>query len=226
MVFKGDRVVNLVLVMGSSEKEEKLKEKIGNLAQFNVLAQLKKSELNFFLTDQEADILIIDIKELIQDVALIERIKEAHPELKVVLQTHATYLEVEKLAFLKGITASFYEDINQEAFKSLLISISNGYMHFSKELVNYFVKDYDALKENNKVYYKYVKPTHLLTNRECEILQLLAEGYSNKLIAERLVISEKTAKNHVSNILKKIQVEDRTQAVVYAIKNGWVRFFS
>ncbi|WP_160722707.1 response regulator [Bacillus sp. USDA818B3_A] len=66
------------------------------------------------------------------------------------------------------------------------------------------------------------RPLHLLTRRECEVLQMLADGKSNRGIGESLFISEKTVKNHVSNILQKMNVNDRTQAVVSAIKNGWV----
>lgn len=66
------------------------------------------------------------------------------------------------------------------------------------------------------------RPYHLLTRRECEVLQLLAEGKSNRKIGEALYISEKTVKNHVSNILQKMNCNDRTQAVVEAIKKGWV----
>jgi two-component system response regulator DegU len=61
-----------------------------------------------------------------------------------------------------------------------------------------------------------------LTKREAEVLRLMAEGKSNKLIGEVLFISEKTVKNHVSSILQKLEVDDRTQAVIVAIKNGWV----
>jgi two-component system, NarL family, response regulator DegU len=66
------------------------------------------------------------------------------------------------------------------------------------------------------------RPLHLLTRRECEVLQMLADGKSNRGIGEILFISEKTVKNHVSNILQKMNVNDRTQAVVEAIKQGWV----
>jgi len=61
-----------------------------------------------------------------------------------------------------------------------------------------------------------------LTRREIEVLKLLSEGLFNKEIAFRLEISERTVKNHVSNIFKKINVSDRTQAAVFAIKNGLV----
>ena len=66
-------------------------------------------------------------------------------------------------------------------------------------------------------------PYAALTPRELQVLQLAAEGRSNKEIAGKLVSSEKTAKNHVANIFSKLQVNDRTQAVLYAIQKGIVR---
>ena len=66
-------------------------------------------------------------------------------------------------------------------------------------------------------------PYDALSQRELEVLQHAAEGLSNKQIAERLVISEKTVKNHVANIFSKLHVNDRTQAVLYALRQGLVR---
>ena len=65
-------------------------------------------------------------------------------------------------------------------------------------------------------------PYEQLTQRELEVLQLAAEGMNNKEIAERLVISEKTVKNHIGNIFSKLQVNDRTQAILYALRKGLV----
>jgi NarL family two-component system response regulator LiaR len=64
---------------------------------------------------------------------------------------------------------------------------------------------------------------HDLSNRELEVLKLIAEGLSNAEISGRLFISEKTTKNHVSNILGKLHLADRTQAAVYAWRQGVVR---
>jgi two-component system response regulator DegU len=61
-----------------------------------------------------------------------------------------------------------------------------------------------------------------LTKRELEVLKLLAVGMYNKEVAEKLNISERTVKNHVSNIFKKIEVTDRTQAAVFAIRNNLI----
>ena len=65
-------------------------------------------------------------------------------------------------------------------------------------------------------------PYEQLTQRELQVLQLAAQGLSNKEIAGDLVISEKTAKNHIANIFSKLQVNDRTQAILYALRKGLV----
>jgi DNA-binding NarL/FixJ family response regulator len=62
-----------------------------------------------------------------------------------------------------------------------------------------------------------------LSTRETEILDLIARGNSNKLIARILTISDQTVKNHITSILRKLAVNDRTQAVVFALRKGWIR---
>jgi DNA-binding NarL/FixJ family response regulator len=62
-----------------------------------------------------------------------------------------------------------------------------------------------------------------LSSREMEILQLIARGYSNKEIAHELGISRQTVKNHMTSILRKLSVNDRTQAALYALRRGWIR---
>lgn len=66
-------------------------------------------------------------------------------------------------------------------------------------------------------------PFHPLSEREMEVLHCVVNGLSNKEIASRLGISHQTVKNHVTSILRKFGVEDRTQAVVYALRHGWVQ---
>ncbi len=62
-----------------------------------------------------------------------------------------------------------------------------------------------------------------LSSREMEILQLIVRGYSNKEIAHELGISRQTVKNHMTSILRKLSVNDRTQAALYALRRGWIR---
>ncbi len=65
-------------------------------------------------------------------------------------------------------------------------------------------------------------PYEQLTQRELQVLQLAADGLSNKEIGQKLVISEKTVKNHIANIFSKLNVNDRTQAILYALRKGLV----
>ena len=65
-------------------------------------------------------------------------------------------------------------------------------------------------------------PYEALTQRELEVLQLATRGLSNKEIAQKLIISEKTVKNHTANIFSKLQVNDRTQAILYGLRKGLV----
>ena len=69
------------------------------------------------------------------------------------------------------------------------------------------------------------EPFHPLSSREMEVLECVTLGMSNKEIAKALGISHQTVKNHVTAILRKLGVEDRTQAAVYALRRGWVRLY-
>lgn len=82
----------------------------------------------------------------------------------------------------------------------------------TKELIKEFKRITSNTKEKSE--------DSNLTSREKEVLALIAEGLINREIAKRLYISEKTVKNHVSNIFKKLNVTDRTQAAIYAYKNN------
>lgn len=80
-------------------------------------------------------------------------------------------------------------------------------------MLNVRLAERDLMKDKSKE----------LTRREVEVLKMIASGSSNKEIASTLSISERTVKNHVSNIFKKIDVSDRTQAAVFAIKNDIIK---
>ncbi|WP_368654403.1 response regulator [Ornithinibacillus sp. 4-3] len=105
-----------------------------------------------------------------------------------------------------------------------VVSAGGSYIH--PKVTHNIVEEYRKLAAQNGINslatVEYSRPLHILTKRECQVLQLLAEGNSNRSISDNLFISEKTVKNHVSNILQKMRVNDRTQAVVTAIRNGWV----
>jgi DNA-binding NarL/FixJ family response regulator len=83
----------------------------------------------------------------------------------------------------------------------------------------------DEMEKARHLYSEPGSPFHPLSDREMEVLSCVVRGMSNKEIANSLGISHQTVKNHVTSILRKFGVEDRTQAVVYALKRGWVKLY-
>ena len=116
-----------------------------------------------------------------------------------------------------GVEGYVLKDAESAVLKKAICTVHSGekYIDFSMvPMLNEKIAQEKEKVEDEK-----------LTRREIEVLKLLAEGLFNKEIAYKLSISEKTVKNHVSNIFKKIGVFDRTQAAVYAIKNNIVDLY-
>jgi two-component system response regulator DegU len=168
-------------------------------------------------------------------VVATERLKEFFPAIKViVLSIHDDESYVYE-TLRKGASGYLLKDMEPESLISAIRSVVAGhaYIHpkVTGKLINQlrrmtYPEEAGAAAGNGIVREAGVKYVHSdsspLTRREAEVLRLMAEGKSNKAIGEFLFISEKTVKNHVSSILQKLEVEDRTQAVIIAIKNGWV----
>src|SRR5699024_10634974 len=126
-----------------------------------------------------------------------------------------------------GAQGYVLKEMDTESMMEAIKIVYEGSCYLHTKETNNLVAEKRKLRADNKDdstdinQIEYRKPLHLLTRRECQVLQLLSEGESNRKVSKSLVISEKTVKNHVSNILQKMNVDDRTQAVVKAIRNGW-----
>lgn len=132
-----------------------------------------------------------------------------------------------------GASGYLLKEMEADTLIEAVKVVGSGGAYIHPKVTHHLMKEYRRLASGNEdpsrvseLGYKeveYRKPLHILTRRECEILQLMTDGYSNRMIGEDLIISEKTVKNHVSSILQKMNVNDRTQAVVESIKKGWVK---
>jgi two-component system response regulator DegU len=180
------------------------------------------------------DVILMDINmPKMNGVEATESILKRSPDSKIIiLSIHDEEAYVYK-TLQSGANGYLLKEMDVDSLIEAIRVVSQGgaYVHpkVTGKLIDEFRKirtEYErAVGQNNPSIQaaEYQIPYHLLTKRECEVLQLMAEGKSNKAIGDLLFISEKTVKNHVSNILQKMRVTDRTQAVVEAIKNGWVK---
>lgn len=176
------------------------------------------------------DVVIMDINmPQMNGVESTRELVEKHPDTKVIILSIHDDESYVTHALQTGAQGYLLKEMDADALIEAVRVVAEGgsYLHpkVTHNLVNEYRRLTTGVAQSGGAYYQRIeirRPLHLLTRRECEVLQMLADGKSNRGIGEALFISEKTVKNHVSNILQKMNVNDRTQAVVTAIKNGWV----
>jgi two-component system response regulator DegU len=174
------------------------------------------------------DVLLLDINlPGINGLQVTSRLKAEHLSTAIVLLTAYHDMEQVLHAMRSGGSAYCVKDIEPETLVDIVRKAAQGYyvvgdLTFDAEAL----KDWlDAAVEAATGPYMVDPSEHFvpLSPREMEILQYVTQGKSNKEIAQSLGISHQTVKNHMTSILKKLDVRDRTQAAVYALRRGWVR---
>lgn len=159
------------------------------------------------------DLVLLDLNmPRMNGINAIRKIKEISPEVKVIILTIHDDEEYIYKVTSAGAEGFIQKDITSEELQDAIRRVLDGETVFPRTVA----QDIDTDGEQPTDY------NELLSNREHEVLGLLARGMSNREIAEELYISEKTVKNHVSNILRKLDVNDRTQAVIKSLKYGLV----
>ena len=155
---------------------------------------------------------------------ITQTIKREHAGVNVIILT--AYDDEEQIyrAIRLGASAYFAKDVDPTHLLDTVRAVAAGYY----VIANKRMTPAQAEQWLLELYRRYgITPEDTtfspLTNREMEILELIIEGLSNKEIAFRLSISQQTVKNHVTSILAKLNLSDRTQAAIYALRHGWVR---
>lgn len=164
-------------------------------------------------------VLLLDINmPNMNGLEVLQKIKESSNDIKVIILTVHNEIEYLLKAMDIGIDGYMLKDSNSEELKKAIFNVINGESYIQPTLIPLL---------NSKMIKRDVEKEKidLLTKRELEVLKSIALGLSNKEIGEKLNISERTVKNHISNIFKKIEVADRTQAAVFTIRNKIVSIF-
>jgi len=144
---------------------------------------------------------------------LLREVVQAKLPTKVILLTAYDDAAQQQIAFMEGAWAYCVKDSPPEELLSAVRAVAEGFCW----------RDGRALPPDVARSELSFDKGYPLSVREMEVLRLIARGLSNREIAHRLHISQQTVKNHIASIFRKLQVRDRTQAALYALKMGWVQ---
>ncbi len=199
---------------------------------FQVVAEGDDGEQAVALIEQHnPDVVIMDINmPHLNGIEATKQLIDTYPDTKVIILSIHDDESYVTHALKTGATGYLLKEMDADSLVEAVKVVAEGGSYLHPRVTHNLVKEFrrlavasgQSVSAQSYTEMEVRRPLHLLTRRECEVLQLLTDGRSNRGIGDDLYISEKTVKNHVSNILQKMNVNDRTQAVVVAIKNGWV----
>lgn len=165
------------------------------------------------------DVLLLDINlPKLNGIEVLEEIKRNNINVKVLILTVHNEVDYLIRAVDIGVDGYILKDSESTELKKAIVTVMDGESYIQPKLIPMLNKRLIA-RDSDK------EKIEALTSREKEVLIEVANGMFNKEIATALHISERTVKNHISNIFKKLDVSDRTQAAVFAIKNDLVKLF-
>lgn len=179
------------------------------------------------IRDLDPDIAVLDVNlPEMNGQQITHQVNQEKLRTRILLLTGYDDLEQAIHAAHAGAAAYCAKDIQPQGLVSVIREVANGKYVIAGNVLNR--RELDEWLESQmegarRSYSEPGSPFHPLSDREMEVLSCVVRGMSNKEIARLLGISHQTVKNHVTSILRKFGVEDRTQAVVYALKRGWVK---
>ena len=211
--------VNIIIIDDHSLVREGIKQLLELDGDIKVKGEAGNGEEGIELIQTtNPDVVLLDINmPIMNGLQMLQKLRENKIEVKILILTIHNEIEYLAKAVEIGINGYVLKDSDSEILKKAIFTIHEGETYIQPNLAPLLNEKINFQEENAAI--------NDLTKREVEVLKLLAEGLFNKEIAYKLSISEKTVKNHVSNIFRKIEVFDRTQAAVFAIKNNLVDLF-
>ena len=190
------------------------------LADVQVIAEADSGLTAISAVEQSSpDVVLMDLEmpgEL-DGISATRQIRKLRPATQVIVVTSHHQDEYIFPAVRAGAISYLLKDVEPEELAAAIRKAAQGEAVLDSRVAARIIKELQGLRKEE------FNPFTELSEREFEVLRLIAAGKSNAEIAETLVIGESTVKTHIGNILKKLHLDDRTQAAVYAWKEGIVR---
>ncbi|EOO66104.1 hypothetical protein IIC_05948 [Bacillus cereus VD021] len=190
-----------------------------------------RPELEVVGTASDGDEVVQKVKQLQPEIILMDirmprmngvegtrLVREKFPYIKVLMLTTFSDSELIFEALEQGASGYLLKDMETDAIAQAILTVHSGGVVLPQDITAQIIEE---LKKT-KVAVECNPPEQLkqLTEREVDVLRAIGLGLSNKEIAEKLFITEGTVKNHVSNLISKLELRDRTQAAIYAVRYG------
>lgn len=209
--------INIMIVDDHKMMREGIRQLLELDGDIKVIAEAKDGlECMDCLSVEQPDVLLLDINmPNMNGIETLKEIKKKKYNFKVLMLTVHNEVEYLLKAVDIGVDGYILKDSDSDELKNAIFSVYNG-DNFIQPCLIPLLNSKMISRDNDKV------KIESLTKRELEILILVSQGMFNKQIAEVCDIRERTVKNHISNIFKKIDVSDRTQAAVFAIRNNLI----
>ncbi|MDX2850210.1 response regulator transcription factor [Actinacidiphila glaucinigra] len=159
------------------------------------------------------DVILMDVRMPgVDGIEALRRLRDNGSKARVLVVTSFTEQRTVVPALRAGAAGYVYKDVDPDALAGAIRSVHAGHVLLQPEVADVLLSQEETTPGQGR--------GGTLTDREREVLSLIAEGRSNREIARALVLSEKTVKTHVSNILMKLDLSDRTQAALWAVRHG------
>ncbi|MFF1994513.1 response regulator [Bacillus mycoides] len=190
-----------------------------------------RPELEVVGTASDGDEVVQKVKQLQPEIILMDirmprmngvegtrLVREEFPYIKVLMLTTFSDSELIFEALEQGASGYLLKDMETDAIAQAILTVHSGGVVLPQDITAQIIEE---LKKT-KVAVECNPPEQLkqLTEREVDVLRAIGLGLNNKEIAEKLFITEGTVKNHVSNLISKLELRDRTQAAIYAVRYG------
>ncbi len=213
------RTINLLIADDHALIREGLRKILSFEPQIHVVGEVANGALAVEFCSQNAvDIVLLDINmPVMNGIEACRKIKELRPGLGIIALTIHDQDEYLFELIKYGISGYVLKDVHPNQLIQTILGVARGESFIPPALTARVLAEFSRLTSGD-----HDKKHQLLTEREIEVLKQVATGQSNKDIAKALYISEKTVKNHLTNIFQKIGVADRTQAALYAIREKLV----